>query len=181
MIPKTLLVKARPVPFGKVRKTPAASDAGAFSRRRRREPRILQTPDSPRQSYQFSVSRLVALENLHAQWLAVRIHEAGGSLDTPEMDWRTAGQLVVEDGYFGQEQTLTRVLKLMLAISGNDPACLEQARKGFHAGFVEMSGEWGEAFPEVCCLTYNVVMAKLDGWLDNLRAAPAPSAPGEQK
>ncbi len=175
MIPKSLQVKVRTQPRRNLLKTPSLSEGAPLvrGRRHRSEPGIFPSSEAPRQSYQFSVARLVALENFHAQWLAERIQAAGGRMDTPEMDWRAAGELISVEGHFGQEQTLNRVLKLMLAIAGNDPDRLAQARKGFHAGFVEMVGEWGEAFPEVSCRTYNAVMAKLDGWLDNLLAIPA--------
>ncbi len=138
----------------------------------RPEPESDELPETTgRGSYHYGIARMLILENLHAQREAAlacqgRTGGAGGELTLDE-----ARELISEKGYFGVQQTLTRIVKFVVAIAGNNPAKLEQVRRGIDAGYREVLAMGEGSMPELCRQTHLAVRYKLDAWAANLEVA----------
>lgn len=71
---------------------------------------------------------------------------------------------IAEDGYWGVNQTSDRILDFAKALTGGDPAKLEEMREAFKKGFEQATKTWGDTLPEISQKTYDAVMSKFDDW-----------------
>lgn len=71
---------------------------------------------------------------------------------------------IAEDGYWGVEQTSSRILDFAKALTGGDPDKVEEMREAFEKGFKQATGTWGDELPEISQKTYAATMQKFDDW-----------------
>ncbi len=71
---------------------------------------------------------------------------------------------IAEDGYWGVEQTSSRILDFAKALTGGDPDKIEEMRKAFEKGFKQATDTWGDELPEISQKTYAATMQKFDDW-----------------
>lgn len=69
---------------------------------------------------------------------------------------------IAEDGYWGVEQTSSRILDFAKALTGGDPDKIEEMREAFKKGFKQAEETWGGSLPEISQKTYDAVMEKFD-------------------
>lgn len=88
---------------------------------------------------------------------------------TPE----AAQKLVADDGYWGVEQTSSRIVEFALGLAGKDPALLDKIREGITKGFDMAKRDFGGELPEISQKTIDTVMKKLDDWAEEMKGAAA--------
>ena len=71
---------------------------------------------------------------------------------------------IAEDGYWGVEQTSSRILDFAKALSGGDPSKIEKLRDAFKQGFEQATKTWGATLPDISQRTYDATMKKFDDW-----------------
>lgn len=71
---------------------------------------------------------------------------------------------VAEDGYWGVEQTATRIVDFAKALTGGDPSKIEEMRAAIEKGFGGAKEIWGDELPEISQNTYARVNELLDEW-----------------
>lgn len=71
---------------------------------------------------------------------------------------------IADDGYWGVEQTSSRILDFAKALSGGVPDKLEEMRSAFEKGFKKAEKTWGGKLPEISQKTYEAAMKKFDDW-----------------
>ena len=71
---------------------------------------------------------------------------------------------IAEDGYWGVEQTSSRILDFAKALTGGDPSKIEEMREAFEKGFKQATQTWGDELPEISQKTYAATMQKFDDW-----------------
>lgn len=71
---------------------------------------------------------------------------------------------IAEDGYWGVEQTSSRILDFAKALTGGDPDKIEEMREAFEKGFKQATETWGGELPEISQKTYDATMKKFDDW-----------------
>ena len=71
---------------------------------------------------------------------------------------------IAEDGYWGVNQTSDRIIDFAKALTGGDPAKIEEMRAAFEKGFKMATGTWGSKLPDISQQTYKAVMDKFDSW-----------------
>ena len=71
---------------------------------------------------------------------------------------------IAEDGYWGVEQTSSRILDFAKALTGGDPDKIEEMRDAFEKGFKQATETWGGELPEISQKTYDATMKKFDDW-----------------
>lgn len=71
---------------------------------------------------------------------------------------------IAEDGYWGVAQTSDRIIDFAKALTGGDPAKIEEMRDAFKKGFEQATTTWGGELPEISQKTYEATMQKFDEW-----------------
>lgn len=71
---------------------------------------------------------------------------------------------IAEDGYWGVEQTSSRILDFAKALTGGDPDKIEEMRNAFEKGFKQATKTWGDELPDISQKTYVATMQKFDEW-----------------
>lgn len=71
---------------------------------------------------------------------------------------------IAEDGYWGVEQTSSRILDFAKALTGGDPDKIEEMREAFEKGFKQATETWGGKLPDISQRTYDATMKKFDDW-----------------
>lgn len=69
---------------------------------------------------------------------------------------------IADDGYWGVEQTSSRIVDFATALAGSDPKQLEKMRDAFKKGFDDATSTWGKSLPDISQKTYQAVMDKFD-------------------
>ncbi len=69
---------------------------------------------------------------------------------------------IAEDGYWGVEQTSSRIVDFATALTGGDPGKIEAMRDAFKKGFEQATKTWGDKLPDISQKTYQAVMDKFD-------------------
>lgn len=69
---------------------------------------------------------------------------------------------IADDGYWGVEQTSSRIVDFATALAGSDPKQLEKMRDAFKKGFDDATSTWGKSLPDISQRTYQAVMDKFD-------------------
>ncbi len=78
---------------------------------------------------------------------------------------------IAEDGYWGVEQTSSRILDFAKALTGGDPDKIEEMREAFEKGFKQATKTWGDELPEISQKTYAATMQKFDNWAEEAKKA----------
>lgn len=71
---------------------------------------------------------------------------------------------IADDGYWGVEQTADRIVSFAKALTGGDPAKVEEMRKAIEKGYKEAGKLWGDELPEISQKTHARVNEMLDEW-----------------
>lgn len=69
---------------------------------------------------------------------------------------------IADDGYWGVEQTSSRIVDFATALTGGDPDQIEKMRAAFEKGFKNATSTWGKTLPDISQRTYAAVMEKFD-------------------
>lgn len=69
---------------------------------------------------------------------------------------------IAEDGYWGVEQTSSRIIDFAKALTGGDPSKIEEMRTAFLKGYRQAEKTWGGSLPDISQRTYDAVMKKFD-------------------
>ncbi|MCR5053276.1 MAG: hypothetical protein K6A69_00355 [Lachnospiraceae bacterium] len=71
---------------------------------------------------------------------------------------------IAEDGYWGVDQTSSRIVDFAIALSGNDPDKADKLLSAFEKGYKEATKTWGKELPDISKRTYDAVHDKFDQW-----------------
>ena len=112
----------------------------------------------------FDLLRGLVLNILKDQGIGYQIPAGEEEIDLNEISQTEAQSLIADDGYFGVEQTSSRIVNFATGLSGNDPSRLETIKQGVEQGFQEALDAFGGWLPEISYDTYDAVMEKLDIW-----------------
>lgn len=77
---------------------------------------------------------------------------------------------IAEDGYWGVEQTSSRIIDFATALTGGDPDKIEAMRNAFKKGFDQATKTWGDKLPDISQKTYQAVMDKFDKLAEDANA-----------
>ena len=87
---------------------------------------------------------------------------AGGNLQVDSATQAQAQKDIADDGYWGVEQTSSRIIDFATALTGGDPDKIEEMREAFKKGYKQAEKTWGGELPEISQKTYDAVMEKFD-------------------
>ena len=73
---------------------------------------------------------------------------------------------IAEDGYWGVEQTSSRILDFAKALAGNDPGKAQQLLDAFKEGYKKAEETWGDKLPDISSRTYEAVEKKFNDWMN---------------
>lgn len=71
---------------------------------------------------------------------------------------------VAEDGYWGVEQTASRIVDFAKALSGGDSSKVQSLRKAIEKGFMQATQAWGDKLPDISSKTFDRINEMLDEW-----------------
>lgn len=69
---------------------------------------------------------------------------------------------IAEDGYWGVEQTSSRIIDFATALTGGDPDKIAEMRDAFLTGYKQAEKTWGGELPDISKRTYEAVLSKFD-------------------
>lgn len=69
---------------------------------------------------------------------------------------------ISENGYWGVNQTSSRILDFAKALAGDDPDKLESMRSAFEKGYKQAEKTWGGELPDISKQTFDAVMKGFD-------------------
>jgi len=93
---------------------------------------------------------------------------ADGNYTVSEAAKAKAQEAISEDGYWGVEQTSTRIVDFAKALAGNDPAKADKLLAAFKKGYDEATKAWGKELPEISKKTYAAVEQKFAEWKNSV-------------
>ncbi|MCQ2521889.1 MAG: hypothetical protein MJ105_05875 [Lachnospiraceae bacterium] len=86
------------------------------------------------------------------------------NLEVDEATRAQAEKDIADDGYWGVDQTSSRIFDFAMALSGGDPDKMEQMRDAFTKGFKQATGTWGADLPDISQRTAEAVYQKFDDY-----------------
>ena len=122
------------------------------------EARMQQLTDIVRQSMQGQGNALAMTDDIW-HYLA-----SGNFENVDEAAIQQAKEDISENGYWGVDQTSSRIVDFAIALSGNDTSKAEELIKAFKKGYDEATSAWGKELPEISSKTYDAVLEKFDQW-----------------
>lgn len=87
-----------------------------------------------------------------------------GSLDVSADMQAQAAEAVSEDGYWGAEQTATRIVDMAKALVGGDPDRAEEMMAAIEKGFEAAEDVWGGELPSITQDTKAIIDTMFDEW-----------------
>lgn len=117
------------------------------------------------------ISKQSKAANTVSMWDQFRQGILDGSIEVDEATAKQAQEDISEDGYWGVQETSTRILDFAKALAGNDPDKAEQMREAITKGFESAAELWGDELPEISQKTYDAVMKGIDEWKAESEAA----------
>lgn len=90
-----------------------------------------------------------------------------GLYESLEVDAATKAQAqkdIADDGYWGVDQTSSRIFDFAMALSGGDPDKMEEMRDAFLKGYKKAEKAWGDSLPDISKRTYDAVIEKFDNY-----------------
>lgn len=79
-----------------------------------------------------------------------------------ELSKEEAAELVSEDGFFGIDQTSTRIAEFVINGAGTDESRFRAGREGMIQGFKEAEAMWGGELPEISQKTMQKAIEMVD-------------------
>lgn len=73
---------------------------------------------------------------------------------------------IADDGYWGVDQTSSRIVDFAITLSGNDTSKAETLIEAFKKGYAQATGSWGKDLPDISSKTYDAVLEKFQAWQD---------------
>lgn len=73
---------------------------------------------------------------------------------------------IADDGYWGADQTSSRIVDFAITLSGNDTSKAETLIEAFKKGYAQATGAWGKDLPDISSKTYDAVLEKFQAWQD---------------
>ncbi len=73
---------------------------------------------------------------------------------------------IADDGYWGVDQTSSRIVDFAIALSGGDTDKADDMISAFKKGYEEATSIWGKSLPDISSKTYDAVMEKFQAWKD---------------
>lgn len=104
------------------------------------------------------------------------ISGAGASGNLTNIDPSTVAQAqadIAEDGFFGVEAVADRIVSFSQALSGGNPAQLQNMRQAVERGFAAAERAWGRELPEISQQTLEAVRAEFDALESQVRGVSA--------
>ena len=89
---------------------------------------------------------------------------AGGNFTVDAATRSQAQADIADDGYWGVDQTSTRILDFAKALSGSDPEKADELLEAFKKGYEQAEKTWGGSLPEISKRTYDAVLSKFEQW-----------------
>ncbi len=86
------------------------------------------------------------------------------SLEVDEATRAQAQADIAEDGYWGVEQTSSRIFDFAMALSGGDNDNMEKMKNAFLKAYDNAEKIWGGKLPEISQKTYDAVLKKFDDY-----------------
>lgn len=86
----------------------------------------------------------------------------GKTADLQSMTVEDAQNLIADDGYWGVEQTSSRIVDFAVGQVGNDPSKLDKVKEAIMNGFNSAKEAFGGQLPDISQKTIDAVMNKLD-------------------
>lgn len=71
---------------------------------------------------------------------------------------------IAEDGYWGVNQTSSRIYDFAMALAGDDEDKMKEMQKAFEKGFKLAEKKWGGELPEISQKTYEAVNKKFEDY-----------------
>ena len=95
--------------------------------------------------------------------LSTSIDVGGGkTADLQSMTAEDAKALIADNGYWGVDQTSSRIVDSVAGQIGNDPSKLDQIKESIMNGFNSAKEAFGGQLPDISQKTIDAVMSKLD-------------------
>lgn len=69
---------------------------------------------------------------------------------------------IAEDGYWGVNQTSSRIFDFAMALAGDDEEKMQEMKSAFEKGFKMAEKKWGGELPEISQQTYDAVNKKFE-------------------
>lgn len=91
---------------------------------------------------------------------------ANGEFTASEDQIAQAKKDIADDGYWGVDQTSSRIVDFAIALSGNDTKYADKLLSAFEKGFKEATGLWGKDLPDISSKTAEAVRDKFQQWKD---------------
>lgn len=89
---------------------------------------------------------------------------ASGDYTVTEAAKLQAQEDISENGYWGVEQTSSRILDFAKALSGGDVSKADELLEAFKKGYDEATKAWGKELPSITKDTYKAVEEKFAAW-----------------
>jgi hypothetical protein len=86
----------------------------------------------------------------------------GKTADLQSMTVEDAQNLIADNGYWGVEQTSSRIADFAIGQIGNDPSKLDKIKEAIMNGFNSAKEAFGGQLPDISQKTIDAVMSKLD-------------------
>lgn len=100
------------------------------------------------------IAGLLRQQGIEAGWLT-------------RMSSEDAAAALADDGYWGVEQTASRIVNFAIAASGNDPSKLQALKEAVLKGYEQAKSDLGGWLPDISARTLDRVMAQLDAWAES--------------
>lgn len=71
---------------------------------------------------------------------------------------------IADDGYWGVEQTSSRIVEFAKALTGGNAEKADEMLAAFKKGFQQATGAWGKELPSISSRTYDAVVEKFEAW-----------------
>ncbi len=85
---------------------------------------------------------------------------------TPEQK-AEAQKAISEDGEWGVDAVATRIMDMVVSLSGGDSSKASELKAAVDKGFKEAAGQWGTSLPEISQRTHDEINRRFDYWEKN--------------
>lgn len=75
---------------------------------------------------------------------------------------------IAEDGYYGVEQTSSRIFDFASALAGDDVDKMKEMQAAFEKGFKKAEKIWGGKLPDICYKTQEAVKKKFEDYYSSM-------------
>lgn len=89
---------------------------------------------------------------------------ASGDYTVDPVTKEQAKQDISENGYYGVEQTSSRIFDFACALAGDDVDKMKEMQAAFEKGFKQAEKIWGGKLPDICYQTQEAVKKKFDDY-----------------